>query len=386
MSENIFTILHIEDDDKVANHINRLLTNVGTFVDVTVNINRVRDLPEAKTQFADKLIDLVIIDLKLTGEEDGGNKILKYIKTQRFVPVIFFTALAQKVTEEPLVHVVAKDAGANEKLIAIITGIIKQGLSKFQISLMNFTESTIKAYMWDFINIYGEQMNDKLFNNNALLLKKLALRRLATELNDTRTAESLLPPHPTSTHDPAEDIDAIVQPIEFYVIPPISKYLATGDVIKGKINEIECYWVILHPTCDMIPRTKGDQKIYKADFVAVAEAVSLEEFQEYITWNSDNSKHKALHKLFHNERTEGQAERYWFLPGVLNIPNSVVDFQRMRVDTRENIEKLDKVASLDSPFAENLLTSYVRYKGRIGQPRLDTAKVIEILKIQQAPK
>ena len=40
---------------------------------------------------------------------------------------------------------------------------------------------------------------------------------------------------------------------------------------------------------------------------------------------------------------------------------------------------LKKIASLDSPFAENLLASYSRYKGRIGHPRINVDYVMASL-------
>ena len=167
-----------------------------------------------------------------------------------------------------------------------------------------------------------------------------------------------------------------MQPIEFYVLPPVSKHLATGDVLEGTVCAKSGLWVVMHPTCDMVPRIRGKEIEYKAEYVVLAEATPLVDYNEYTDWRGDNTKNKRLENLMNNNRDK-QPERYWFMPGVLTIPDSVLDFQRIVVDKIDSVLALKKIASLDSPFAENLLTSYVRYKARIGQPRLDASSVIE---------
>jgi CheY-like chemotaxis protein len=385
MNKTMFRILHVEDETQLADQIRDFFQAKGRFGDIEVTITRYDNIEDAKVVLDTTFFDLIILDLRLAGENDG-TEFLNYVKNKRFVPVVFYTGLAGKVREETLVRVVLKDAGGLERLRDAVNEIIKEGISQFQTSLRSFVENSVKDYMWDFVNRYAHPMKKELFDENAKILKKLVLRRLAAELRETNTVDLFLSQSTATLSDRVvEEADPVVQPIEFYIIPPIFKYLAAGDVLSGKIGGEESIWVVLHPTCDMIQRADGQ---CKAEYVTVAKANPLTSFAEYNEWEGEKSKSKikALQKLIHNSKQDGQAERFWFLPGTLNIPHSVVDFQQIKTDLPDNLMKLDKVASLDSPFAENLLTSYSRYKGRIGQPRINADYVLTSLQPAVAEK
>jgi hypothetical protein len=63
-----------------------------------------------------------------------------------------------------------------------------------------------------------------------------------------------------------------------------------------------------------------------------------------------------------------------------SIPQSVVDFQQLATLPRAQMGTLERLASLDSPFAEALLARFGRYFGRTGVPALDLEVVIARLR------
>jgi hypothetical protein len=71
-----------------------------------------------------------------------------------------------------------------------------------------------------------------------------------------------------------------------------------------------------------------------------------------------------------------QPDRFYFLPTALAIPDMIVDFQLLTSLPRSQISDLNRLASLDSPFAEAVLSRFVRYFGRLGTPDLDIAPII----------
>ncbi|CUH95688.1 hypothetical protein P22_1765 [Propionispora sp. 2/2-37] len=372
-----FHILHVEDEPQLAEQVAMYLQTPGLFRDAEVKVTGLNNIDAAKAALEATFFDLIILDLRLAGEDDGAT-FLKFIKSKRFVPVIFYTGLTGKINEETLVRVVPKEAGGLEKLSTIVQEIMLEGMPQFQDTLRKFVEETVKNYMWDFVNQYGEQMKTELFQQDARVLKKLVLRRLAAELREPNAAERFLP-QPTVAFTALADVDPVVQPIEFYIIPPIFTYLAAGDVLTGEISGEDGTWVVLHPTCDMVPRANGR---CKAEYVTVAKARPLTSFPEYKDWESSKTikgKVKALQQLICNNKQDGQAERYWFLPGTLDIPHSIIDFQWIKTESPDVLMTLKKIASLDSPFAENLLASYSRYKGRIGHPRINVDYVMASL-------
>ena len=80
----------------------------------------------------------------------------------------------------------------------------------------------------------------------------------------------------------------------------------------------------------------------------------------------------------HNQR-DSQSERFFFLPGALSLPDLVVDFQQLMALQREHLSGLERLVSLDSPFAEALLVRFTRYFGRLGTPDLDVAVLLQRL-------
>jgi hypothetical protein len=58
----------------------------------------------------------------------------------------------------------------------------------------------------------------------------------------------------------------------------------------------------------------------------------------------------------------------------------LVDFQQLVAWQRGHMDTLDRLASLDSPFAEALLARFARYFGRLGTPDLDVAVLLQRLR------
>lgn len=124
----------------------------------------------------------------------------------------------------------------------------------------------------------------------------------------------------------------------------------------------------------------------KAEYVQLALCRPLEQFDEYRDWRehpSASKKKQALEALLRNNRRSGQAERYHYLPGVFRIPHLIVDFQQINRVSHEALKAMDRLASLDSPYAEALLGRYNRYSGRFGTPDLDIAEVLRDLESQR---
>jgi hypothetical protein len=68
-----------------------------------------------------------------------------------------------------------------------------------------------------------------------------------------------------------------------------------------------------------------------------------------------------------------------FVNPTVRQPDLVVDFQQLVTLPREQMTTLERLASLDSPFAEALLARFGRYFGRLGTPDLDLEVIINRL-------
>ena len=57
----------------------------------------------------------------------------------------------------------------------------------------------------------------------------------------------------------------------------------------------------------------------------------------------------------------------------------VIDFQSLAHAALEDVKAIERIVSLDNPFAESILVKFSRYYGRLGTPDLDVNFVYERL-------
>jgi hypothetical protein len=229
--------------------------------------------------------------------------------------------------------------------------------------------------MWTFVDEHWEQFGEEY--DRADLAYFLA-RRISVSLSGLGIQEfvqNLEPPAPIA-NVVAENH---VHPMQYYIIPPLKEAPPKcGDLFRGKIGEVDSYWMLLTPSCDLIKRGGNA----KAEHVLLARCFKLSDEQEYTDLLEDLSnktKKKHLRELLKNNRKSGQSERFYFLPGILNIPDQIADFQQLITLPYSHIEDLEHIASLDSPFSEAILARYARYTGRLGTPDLDIDVILERL-------
>jgi len=78
-----------------------------------------------------------------------------------------------------------------------------------------------------------------------------------------------------------------------------------------------------------------------------------------------------------------KSDRYFFLPKTPFIEeNRVIDFQNKEMVSYESLsdpKNYERIAKLDSPFAESMVASFIRYYNRIGFPDIDTDYILSNL-------
>ena len=83
---------------------------------------------------------------------------------------------------------------------------------------------------------------------------------------------------------PSGDQEALVSPIRYYIIPPVSARRLVGDLLHGTIDGIEDYWVLLTPSCDLA------RDPVKAEWVLLAPCDPLIETVEYKEWTDNQAR------------------------------------------------------------------------------------------------
>lgn len=340
--------------------------------------------------------DLLILDVRLgshfdTPDEEAGIGVFQEIQKRRFVPIVFYTGLPHLVRslETPLVRVVEKSSDP-QKLLDEVRSIFSTRLPTVNRALVRHLESVQREYMWQFVAMHWDKLGETM---DRTALAYLLARRLASSLSGPgieQLAQDLGETDATAVG--AE----LAHPMQFYIMPRLSDTPPqAGDLYRGAMSgQEDGYWVLLTPSCDLVPRKviAGNEVIerVKAERVLLARCLHLHEQSEYTDWRDSLSlpkpskgKKQALEGLMHNNRKgEYQADRYFFLPGALALPDLVVDFQQLYTIPCADLASLVPLASLDSPYAEALLARFTRYFGRLGTRDLDVEQVFARLRVQ----
>ena len=379
MARTVWQLLVADDEGDICNQVKEYLDGEVLQVDGNEHlaVETLTDFDGVIDALEYRRVDVLILDVRMQlprqeGELEAGERILEEVRRKRFVPVIFYTGLPHLVEhlQSPLVCVMEKTEGL-EKLHENVNKVIETGLTRVNRALIHHMEAVQRDYMWNFVadNWDGFAMDDDRMSLAYLLARRLAtslsgpgIQRLASDLGGTAA--------PGNTEE-------TVHPMQLYVLPPVAgQPPQTGSLFQGDVNGQDGYWILLTPSCDMVQE--------KADWVTFAFCESLEDQSEFRTWRNslpDPSVRgeERLTSLLRNNRRGSQPERFHFLPGVLTLPNLIADFQQLRILPRDELGKLDHVATLDSPFAESLLARFARYFGRLGTPDLDVVGLLSRL-------
>lgn len=354
-------ILYIEDECDAAEELQAILQEQKT-EDYCIKVDIENDFSKGLEAVKNNKYNIVILDLcdNAKGKEDtSGEDILREIQRDSFTPVIFYSGHAHKIEniDSDIVRVISKGGEGSDKLIDSIHNMIECKLAILKDALHNHIDRELNNYFWSVI-----QPRRKIFKSSELdySLSYLLLRRIANSLSKDGIINILC--------DPLIQNDKI-HPMELYIYPTNEALEYSSGEILEKDNE---YFVIITPTCDFQERKgKGTGKRNAEHIVLnrTRKLVDFEEYQKYVDPKLEKDKEKLKSKLL--PYINNDKPRFHFLPGTSFIPNIVMDFQdKILIDYNE-LSKYNRLATLDSPFAESMLIRHISYYNRIGTPDLD---------------
>lgn len=307
--------------------------------------------------------DLVILDLKNDADHDlaplAGVTVFDELKKCRFLPVIFHTGYPGKVTElaSPYVKVVTRGEDW-QGLRATIREVLATRLPR----LVRHIEEEQRRFMWESVgNIWAEDMSDSSPSDLAYLLA----RRLANTLSGD-VVRSFLQGEDNAGAPQTDKVHAV----ELYIFPPISSHILFGDIFKRPSGKHIDYFVALTPSCD---HAQG-----KAEFVLFSKCKLLssthwgEQAKALLNEQREFSKSLNDELIKFIQDNSNPKDRYKYLPGTRFLPDLLVDLQCMTTVAPGDLAGYERIASMDSPFAEALQAKLTRYLGRTGTPDLDS--------------
>lgn len=306
--------------------------------------------------------DLVVLDVLGPGddgaEETLGKSIYQRITEVRWVPVVFYSARPSDVRDlenPPLVQVVKKGPRFDELLGAIESGLAS-GAPALTRTLAQSVDIQVRNFLRDVIAPNWTEMGSAQPDE----LSVIVLHRLAAWLRE----QAVLELSKYLTSQAGESLHQ-APAAQTYLYPPVSPHLTAGDLVS---NDGEL-WIVLTPACDLFvsddPASPEGLRTPKAEFVRLAPLRPL-------------NGHPFLGSRMKERVQEALAGsgRYRYLPKFLEIPESLMDQQAIQAVPFEEIKNYRRIATLDSPWAENFLTVAANYNGRIGISAFDKKEII----------
>ncbi|WP_018403438.1 response regulator [Marinobacter gelidimuriae] len=325
--------------------------------DYEIILSHQKSAEAAKLALLSSNFDGAIVDLNLSSgdpNEASGNQILeKIIESHRF-PVLVVSGNLQNLAD----NIRDKESGflkfynrdvTNVEIFTYLKNAFNTGITRI-LGGRGQIEDWLGSIFWRHL------AND--FENWS-----------PGSLDPERTLLRYTVSHLSEYLDQPDGKDSFYHDAEFYIKPPIRKYIATGDIVEKE----NIRYVLLSPACDIAVRDideNGDPKINaKRVILAPLIEVSRNSFVENkIITNDDTSKH--IRKIV-EEIVKGNRPKYAFLPKYGDIYPSLIDLQNIHTWSFKDYLTVNRIATISTPFIKDILSQFSSYYGRQGQPDLD---------------
>lgn len=336
-------------------------------IQTTVLDNLPNDIEHTVCDFDDvqnKLIrfcpDIVVLDLRRDHSESGqgdGTDSFNTIWKHRFRPVIVFSAYPEMLKdsrpEHPFVKYVIKDASGLKNLQTSIQELSLQ--VQAILDAEKEIDNQVSIALRDVAPVIYDQFNQPSARSEAIL--RAAQRRIAAMIDETSLRPSSL------------------KPWEQYIFPPVVTGLITGDVIKRKGSDgsnAGDFGIVLTPSCDLV--CSGSRKP-KVNSVLVVMGKSVSDVCVSLSLSSKEKRRlEQLEEIVGNLNSS-----MFFLPEIPSkMPHICINLKELSMIPIEelsgNTPSYDRIASIDSPFREEIVWFLIQTIGRPGVPDRDKAE------------
>jgi len=328
------------------------------------------DFTDAEAKIREFAPDIVVLDWMFDVEEaEKGKQILETIWENNFIPIIIFSALASTITldekylENPLISLISK--GDEEPVVEKL-----KEWEKYTPAIKNLRDDMNKALITSLRTI--EIFNASEFPGDDVV-KYMLTKRTANYFD--KDFEGTNPP-------------AWIQ----YIYPAMSDTFLVCDVLRkvsseadhAKEGEVDEYSVILTPSCDIV--NDNTPQLLVASCECKEKYCNIElGARENITSGKGKEKVEDMEKNL-NRGHVGAKVALPKLSGIL--PYLTIDLKKVQLILKEKTalsrktiipgtHEYYRVASIDSPFREQIVWAHMLNSCRPGMPDRDTVKWAE---------
>ncbi|MET8367506.1 response regulator [Micromonospora sp. NPDC005194] len=337
-------------------------------LDDTLQIEVLDSFDEAEQRLETESYDLVVLDVRLKNlhgqdDEERGRRLYERVARVRWVPVVFRTAVPAIVSDlgqPPAISVVLK--GETEEEIRVVREALASAIPTVTRLLGQIVDREVRSFLRDVVAQHWNEMGVRDHEELVLVL----VNRLAAWMKEHAVAELS-----TKLQGKLGTSVGQASAAHVYLYPPVVDHLTCCDLL---LENEEAYWLVLTPTCDLIPVEGGGGRL-RSDLstVRLARAHTVADSPVVADFRIGKIRKEKLAGALRGTR------RYRFLPRYLDIPDLLVDFEQVHSLPIDAVQEWRRIATLDSPFAEAMLTAFSHSVGRVGTPDLETAAVFQAL-------
>lgn len=385
--EQDIKILVIEDNKERADDLRRYLEHAGIY-----NIKHYKDFSDGEKSFSYEKFDLAIIDVKddsPQGDPYAGVEVISRIINNIFIPIIFWTGNPLKPIED---YLISQDLDPNiddsmislmsktktDAIVPKIQHIIQSKYFGVAKSIEHEISKTLAEHLWRHVrpryrDYFSGLTEEDILKLQESILRSRIIRKLSAEIDN-------------------DEVSGYAA--WRYIFPPVSCDLSTGSILTNK--ESSEWSIVLSPACNLEPRGKeGSANVPKSDYLIVAKAKPVEEYNFYAQYSESPSK-SAWNKLV-GDKLKAK-ENWYYLPKFVDIPDLFINLENIyafQLNKEEYINSfqegdscsyweyftdtnsLEHIATLSSPYVENLISQYSHFVGKVGTPDL---RIMNIMK------
>lgn len=367
MAETV-RILVVEDDEDQLEAYSDTADELST-EDIRIELTIRKSAAEAKQDLLSTEFDGGIVDLNLSSgdpSEASGNEVLMEITEKHRFPVLVVSGNLQnldgRIQQSGFLKTFDRDT-PNEKIFEYLLKIHATGITRI-LGGRGLIERHLGEIFWKHLacDFDGWDAGDR---DSEKTLLRYAVAHLSEYLDL-----------------PSGTANEYYHEAEFYIIPPIRKYIAAGDIVNKEGDR----FIVLSPACDVAVRDVKDGKpVINAGSIVLAPVHELtrEAFIKNGVIKEDDNAKELKKKL--NEIIKAQREKYVLIPEYRNIAAGVVDFQNLITWSLDEYLTAKRLATVTGAFLKDIQSRFAAYYGRQGQPDLDKKDLLKKYKSKLAP-
>ena len=303
--------------------------------------------------------DGAIIDLKLGGNDQGGNEIIQILyKEFTKIPIVFVTSYPDLVVDHPsVIKIRSRDGGSYRDDLLLFQQIREIGLT----------------HIIGGGGLIEEQLRDVYLQNLLPQIETwISYGKTYKETDPERTKKALLRYTLNHLFQHLEEDNELFFPEEFYLYPPSTDKITTGSIVKAD----DQWFVVLSPACDLVIRRDGEFKTDRILLVEIEQENNImDEALTEIKKMRNNSRKKEkikekIEEVFKNNYTY----YYHWLPKTDFFPGGFLNFRRLTTLDKDCFSGKfgEPIIQISPPFVKDIVSRFSSFYARQGQPDIES--------------